>query len=741
MILKFTRTILFLVGILTFSSGVSFSQLSYTFSACGATGAIGPTQAMCSSQYASSNLAGSVTVTGGIQYWTVPTSGAWSIECFGAQGGGANGGLGASIKGEFNLVAGQVIRILVGQQGITQSGMPNSVGGGGGTFAVLSPATAVSDILVIAGGGGGSAGTLYPSVCNGSIANAGNNGQIDGGVGNPDGLGGTLGTGGNKSVSGCSLDRGSGGGGFLTNGTSICQSVGVGDGGKAFVNGGEGGTGFGPGATGGFGGGGATWQTGFRGSGGGGGFSGGGAGQINSVSPNHAGGGGGSYNAGTNPIESSGVQAGDGLVVITQLQTFPDDAGVSQILGLTPPFCNGPQLIQVEVSNYGNNLINNVSVGWSVNGVNQPQASVTTPIDTNNSVNGNTLIVTLGTFNVNGNTVINAWTFSPNSSSDSSPLNDSTSITMTPFFVTANAPFPTLLCSADMNGLGQPTPSNNVGAVSYVWSNGSTSNNLTGVGAGTYYVIGSNGNCIDTSNTITITAPPAIVATAQTTNITCFGANDGGSFVSASGGTPGYTVNWPGNGPGFSIGSLSPGNHNYVVTDANGCNITNTITVTEPPLLTVTSVISNVTTTNNGAIDVTAAGGTPNYFYTWSNAATTEDLTGLLPGTYTVTVTDANGCTAVLGNDVLNVVGLNDKSLELGLKIYPNPNSGTFTINALNTNDKIDVQVFDLLGKKVLQLNQVNPKTTVTLNERDGVYLVKIKSGNDIRVQKVILKR
>jgi len=292
-----------------------------------------------------------------------------------------------------------------------------------------------------------------------------------------------------------------------------------------------------------------------------------------------------------------------------------------------------------------------------------------------------------------------------------------------------------------MNGLGQPTPSNNVGAVSYLWSNGSTSNNLTGVGAGTYYVIGSNGNCTDTSNTITITAPPAIVATAQTTNITCFGANDGGSFVTATGGNPNYTVNWPGNGSGFSIGSLPPGNHNYIVTDANGCNITNTITVTEPPLLTVTSVITNVTTTNNGAIDVTAAGGTPTYSYTWSNAATTEDLTGLLPGTYTVTVTDANGCNVVLANNVLNVVGLNDESLDLGLKIYPNPNSGTFTINALNTSDKIDVQVFDLLGKKVLQLNQVNTKTTVTLNERDGVYLVKIKSGNDIRVQKVILKR
>ncbi|MDG2464121.1 MAG: T9SS type A sorting domain-containing protein [Crocinitomicaceae bacterium] len=720
MILKITRNLLFLSAILTFGVGISFGQTSYTFSASSATGNTGPTQAQCDAQYAGTNLAGNVTVTGGIQYWTVPTSGAYSIECFGGQGYGPFGGRGAHIKGEFNLTAGTQLKILVGQEAGHYFQYPSTsyngqFGGGGGSFVTdLS-----NNPFVIAGGGGGSHLTAYSTTADGQITT---NGQA--GTGTVTGTGGTAGSGGGAASSA------DGGGGLLSNGLGLA-------GGQSFANGALGGIDEG---TGGFGCGGGTssWNN-FRG-GGGGGYSGGGGGNNNGpCCPN--GGGGGSFNGGTNPIEFPGVQLGDGMIVITSLQTFPNDAGVSQIVGLTPPYCNGPQLIQVEVVNYGNNVINNVGVGWSINGTNQPQISLTTSIDTNNSTAGNTLIVTLGTVNINGNTTINAWTISPNSSTDSSPLNDSTSITMTPFFVSANAPFPTLLCSADMNGLGQPTPSNNVGAVSYVWSNGSTSSNLTGVGAGTYYVIGSNGNCIDTSNTITITAPPAIVATAQTTNITCFGANDGGSFVSASGGTPGYTVNWPGNGPGFSIGSLSPGNHNYVVTDANGCNITNTITVTEPPLLTVTSVISNVTTTNNGAIDVTAAGGTPNYFYTWSNAATTEDLTGLLPGTYTVTVTDANGCTAVLGNDVLNVVGLNDKSLELGLKIYPNPNSGTFTINALNTNDKIDVQVFDLLGKKVLQLNQVNPKTTVTLNERDGVYLVKIKSGNDIRVQKVILKR
>jgi hypothetical protein len=720
MILKITQNLLILSAILTFGVGISFGQTSYTFSASGGTGKTGPTQAMCNTQYAGTNLSGNITVSGGIQTWTVPTSGPYKIECFGAQGYGPFGGRGAHISGEFNLTAGMQLKILVGQQAPPPVSSVNQYAGGGGSFVT----DLTNSPYVVAGGGGGNHSGAFVSTADGSITTSG-----FAGAASNSGFAGTGGLGGGGASSA------DGGGGITGNGGGI-------GGGFSFTNGAVGGAGTTSGhGEGGFGCGGGTssWDN-YR-AGGGGGYSGGGGGGENGQINAPAGGGGGSFNGGTNPVNLAGVQLDDGLVVFTLLQTFPNDAGASQIVGLTPPYCNGPQLIQVEVVNYGNNVINNLGVGWSINGTNQPQISLTTPIDTNNSTAGNTLIVTLGTVNINGNTTINAWTISPNSSSDSSPLNDSTSITMTPFFVTANTPFPTLLCSADMNGLGQPTPSNNVGAVSYLWSNGSTSNNLTGVGAGTYYVIGSNGNCTDTSNTITITAPPAIVATAQTTNITCFGANDGGSFVTATGGNPNYTVNWPGNGSGFSIGSLPPGNHNYIVTDANGCNITNTITVTEPPLLTVTSVISNVTTTNNGAIDVTAGGGTPNYFYTWSNAATTEDLTGLLPGTYTVTVTDANGCNTVLANNVLNVVGLNDESLDLGLKIYPNPNSGTFTINALNTSDKIDVQVFDLLGKKVLQLNQVNTKTTVTLNERDGVYLVKIKSGNDIRVQKVILKR
>src|SRR5690606_23043061 len=91
----------------------SYAQLTYTFTNAGATGNTGPTQAQVNTAYTSTSLAGSVTATNGIQYWTVPSSGPYKIEARGAQGGGSSSGLGAAIEGEFDLISGTVLKIIV----------------------------------------------------------------------------------------------------------------------------------------------------------------------------------------------------------------------------------------------------------------------------------------------------------------------------------------------------------------------------------------------------------------------------------------------------------------------------------------------------------------------------------------------------------------------------------------------------------------------------------------------------
>ena len=276
-----------------------------TFTSVGARGREGPKD---TSGYKNSPLEGKVQLLAGIQIWSVPVTGLYSVTAWGASGGnGTNnnggagwtlGGKGARIKGHFKLTAGEKLKILVGQEGLVQVGGPSSAvpgGGGGGTFVTKVDNTP----LVIAGGGGGGAGLESVNSSNGDHGQTTENGTRHGGFG---GSGGTL-------YPFPSKIEGSGGGGYRGEG----QPSGTCLGGQSFLNGGLGGNSL-PGVSdGGFGGGGA----GTSNPGGGGGYSGGGieAGQVK----DHLGtvaGGGGSYNGGTMQENTEGVQHGDGKVVI-----------------------------------------------------------------------------------------------------------------------------------------------------------------------------------------------------------------------------------------------------------------------------------------------------------------------------------------------------------------------------------------------------------------------------------------
>ena len=113
--------------------------LTWTFTNCGVSGKDGPTQNHCNSSYSGGSLDGSITVNDGIQQWAVPSDGTYTIKAYGAQGGTQTsfnnrvGGSGAIIQGDFSLSAGDVLKILVGQQPIDVAWLN---GGGGGTFVI-----------------------------------------------------------------------------------------------------------------------------------------------------------------------------------------------------------------------------------------------------------------------------------------------------------------------------------------------------------------------------------------------------------------------------------------------------------------------------------------------------------------------------------------------------------------------------------------------------------------------------
>lgn len=272
---------------------------SHMFTHCGQSGYVGPSRSQCESSYSSQSWVSDAAfydTQSGVQMWTVPISGTYQIEVFGAQGGpnhcGDVGGLGAQMSGEFSLQGGTILNIIVGQAGVVSNSGNCSNGGGGGGGCSFVWESSESLPLIVAGGGGGSGLTNngYPN-CIGMDALTTN----DGSAARDGSAGGTAGGDGNNG------------------------------GGKGWINiqikpEGSDGSGNSYNGTGGFGGGGRGGNPMDCGNnqhspGAGGGYSGGGA----TVTCYHAGGGGGSYNIGANSSEQAGIQSGDGRVIITYL--------------------------------------------------------------------------------------------------------------------------------------------------------------------------------------------------------------------------------------------------------------------------------------------------------------------------------------------------------------------------------------------------------------------------------------
>lgn len=256
--------------------------------------------------------------TRGIQIWTVPATGNYTIDCAGAQGGRTStttGGLGARMVGTFALNKGDILQIVVGKQGQGNVSYRYSVCGGGGSFVVTSGGTA----LIVAGGGGAApsvTGTTGGST-SGTTTTSGNSGTSSSST---PGVGGTSGSGGGIA-SDTAKKQASGGGGFTGNGTNGDSAASPQTtGGLSFTNGCAGGIDNTTGLVAGFGGGGGGCGIGFPssgysfGGGGGGGYSGGGGGGTNG-----GGGGGGSYNSGTNQSNTGASRSGEGYVTITKL--------------------------------------------------------------------------------------------------------------------------------------------------------------------------------------------------------------------------------------------------------------------------------------------------------------------------------------------------------------------------------------------------------------------------------------
>jgi len=211
-------------------------------------------------------------------------------------------------------------------------------------------------------------------------------------------------------------------------------------------------------------------------------------------------------------------------------------------------------------------------------------------------------------------------------------------------------------CNGGNNGSATATATGGTGAMTFTWNNGQVAANATGLSAGTYTVTARDANGCTQTATVAITQPTIVtVGVSSNTMVSCFGGNNGTATATAKGGTGAMTFSWNNGQVTAAATGLSAGTYTVTATDANGCSKISTVTITQPAAVTLqTSTIGSTCSAANGSASVTANGGTGSYTYSWSNGQLTQTASGLLANTYTVTVTDNNGCSKTATVSVIN---------------------------------------------------------------------------------------
>ncbi|HHZ63930.1 MAG TPA: hypothetical protein EYN51_00255, partial [Flavobacteriales bacterium] len=215
-------------------------------------------------------------------------------------------------------------------------------------------------------------------------------------------------------------------------------------------------------------------------------------------------------------------------------------------------------------------------------------------------------------------------------------------------------------CNGSCDGSATANTSGGTTPYSYQWDVNAASQSTqtaTGLCAGTYSVTITDGsNCTDTV-TVTITQPSLLGITTSFNPVSCNGASDGFATALANGGASPYQYIWSNGQLTSTATGLAAGTLTITVTDNNNCSSTGTVTITEPAALgpSITSTDENCGASDGTAV-VTLSGGISPFTYLWSNGQTTSTASALTAGTYFVTITDADGCTATSGI-VINGIG------------------------------------------------------------------------------------
>jgi gliding motility-associated-like protein len=293
-----------------------------------------------------------------------------------------------------------------------------------------------------------------------------------------------------------------------------------------------------------------------------------------------------------------------------------------------------------------------------------------------------------------------------------------------------------LSCSGSCDGSVQISINGGSPGYTILWSNSVNTSSITNVCEGSYSVSVTDAlGCVAVENFSVSGTPLILFSTPNINEPLCFADCNGSITALPIGGTLPYTFSWtPSSSSLTSNDQLCAGNYTFNVTDANGCLTSQSYTLISPSVITLTANVTDAScsTVTDGSIDISITGGSPAYTYTWSNTETTEDITNLLPGNYSVTIVDLNGCSkdsSFIINPaiIVDAVAGNDTVLCQG---------GSLILNASNSTGGNVFQWIELPSGSVISNTTIttispSPGTTtfvlVTQNglctDRDTIYI------------------
>jgi gliding motility-associated-like protein len=281
-------------------------------------------------------------------------------------------------------------------------------------------------------------------------------------------------------------------------------------------------------------------------------------------------------------------------------------------------------------------------------------------------------------------------------------------------------------CANGNDGQASVTVTGGTAPYNYLWINGDTTPNTTGLQASTYPVTITDASGCSTIDSVTLMHPDQIIANTQVIsfyngyNTSCYTSNDGVIVATATGGTGSYTYLWSDGQTGDTATALNGGTYALTITDINGCFTVVTDSLAAPDLLEDTIVVDQTVRCfggNDGAATAIPSGGIAPYNYNWSTGSTTATANNLATGWHFVTITDVNACSRI-DSVYISEPDAIVPSLSATPTNCANSADGSATATATG-------------GTAPYQFSWSNTATTATINNlRAGMYLVTITDAN-----------